>query len=200
MAIKRKGQSKDAPGLPSTLVTLVTEAATFKATSDFFSVLYEGKDKDDESKAGSAKGRLQAYLDREDCPVTVSVGEGGGIKVPGIGGLSFSQPERMDNGAAVQAIIAALKDGSMQPDALAEVISTVNKDGLIKAIPTTEALIVPSDKVVVTLRIANEFRAEVVERMEAQVAAARPAAEVTLVQPPTATAPRAARTDAQVEA
>jgi hypothetical protein len=195
MAIIRKNQKAAGQGLPSPLVQIVTEAATFKATSDFFAVLYQGVDKDEKSKTESAKGRLEAYLDRTDCPVTVSVGAGGGVKVPGVGGLSFSQPERVDNGAAIQAIIAALKDGSLQPDALTEVISTVNKDGLFKALPATESLLVPSEKIVVTLRIANEFRAEVCERLAAQVAqVTTTAAEVTLVQP------QARHADAQPEA
>jgi hypothetical protein len=186
MAIIRKDQKAEGQGLPSPLVALVREAATFKATADFFSVLYEGKDKDKASKEASAKGRLQAYLERQDCPVTVSVGAGGGIKVPDVGGLSFSQPERLDNQAAVAKIIAALKDGSLQPDALAEVISTVNKDGFLKALPGNDEMVAADpDKLVVTLRIANDFRAQVCEALETQVAAAKaaPAAEVTVVQP-----------------
>jgi hypothetical protein len=207
MAIIRKDQKASGQGLPAPLVALVTEAATYKTAADFFSVLYEGKEKDDASKAASAKGRLQAYLDRPDCAVTVSVGAGGGIKLPDLGSLSFSQPERVDNGAAVQAIIAALKDGSLQPDALAEVVSTVNKDGLLKALPACASLVNTSEKVVVTLRVANDFRAEAYARLEAQVAAAKaaPAAEVAVVQPPTAEAPKVRRTKraaaaAQVEA
>jgi hypothetical protein len=180
MAIIRKSQKADGQGLPSTLVDLVREAATYKATADYFLVKYEGT-RDD--KEGCAKQRLESYLDSPDCPVTVSVGAGGGIKVPGIGGLSFSQPERVDHGAAVQAVIAALKDGSLQPDALAEVISTVSKDGLLKALPGASACVATQEKITVTLRIAGEFREEVETTVCARIQTAKPAAEVPVAQP-----------------
>jgi hypothetical protein len=189
MAITRKGQTAS-KGLPTKYSNLVREAATYKATADFFTALYDGGERcSDEEKAASAKGRLQAYLDAPECPIQVSVGNGGGknAKVDGVAGLSFSQPERVDNAAAVAALVAALKDGSLQPDALTEVISTVNKDALLKALPNAEGLVTVSEKITVTMRIAGEFRAEVCGRLAAQVKqATAPAAEVTLVQPRTA--------------
>lgn len=186
MAIVRKGQ-KASTGLPVAYCDLVREAATYKATADFFIGLYDGGERcSDLEKAESAKGRLQAYLDDPECPITVNVGAGGGknAKVDGVAGLSFSQPERVDNTAAVAAIVAALKDGSLQPDALTEVISTVDKDALLKALPKAEGLVKTSEKLVVTMRLAGEFRTEVCERLHAQVEKAKAAsAEVTLVQP-----------------
>jgi hypothetical protein len=176
MAIKRKGQEAEGQGLPSTLVNLTERAATYYTTHKFFEERYNG-----------TKAEIEAFLDAPDCPVTVSVGPGGGVKVPGVASLSFSQPERVNNEAAVAAIVAALKDGSLQPDALVEIVSTVNKEGLLKALPEqAKTLVATSEKVVVTLRAKNEFKADVVARLEATVSATEkpaPAAEVTLVQP-----------------
>ena len=169
MAILKKGEKK-VQGLPSTLVALTEKAATYTATADFYSDLYK-----------DAKSQIDAYLSADDCPVTVQVGKGGGVKVDGVGGLSFSQPERVDNKAAIDAIVTALKAGTLSPDALTEVISTVSKEGLLKALPDqAESLVVTSEKVVVTLRTAPEFKNDVRERLEKTLA---PAVEVPVVQP-----------------
>lgn len=147
MAILKKNDPKKPVGLPSTLVRLTEAAATYTTTAKFFEAKYEDTKRD-----------IENYLAADDCPVTVQVGKGGGLKVDGVGGLSFSQPERLDNALAVAAIVAALKDGSLSPDALTEVVSTVNKEALLKAIPGSESLVKTSEKVTITLRTAQEFK------------------------------------------
>jgi hypothetical protein len=174
MAIKRKGE-KAKQGLPTKLVELTERAATYTTTAAFFKDRYD-----------ATKEEIEAYLEDPNCPVTVSVGTGGGVKVDGIGGYSFSQPTRMDNREAVAVIVAALKDGSLQPDALTEIISTVSVPGMEKSLPkeTIEGTYKKSDKVVITLRTASEFKADVIARLEKTVSATeKPVAEVTVVQP-----------------
>lgn len=174
MAIKRKGQEKDAVQLPARLVELTERAATYATTQSFFEEQYK-----------ATKADIEAYLDRPDCTVPVSVGAGGGVKVPGVASISFSQPERVDNVAAVAAIVAALKDGSLQPDALIEVVSTVSREGLEKALPEqAKSLVNTSEKIIVTIRTANDFKADVRARLEETVKVVeKPAAQVTVVQP-----------------
>lgn len=186
MAIKRKGE-KAQKGLPSKLVALTERAATYTTTAAFF------KDRYDQTKE-----EIEAYFEDPNCPVEVSVGAGGGVKVDGIGGYSFSQPTRMDNAAAVALIVAALKDGSLKPDALTELISTVSVPGMEKCLPaeTIAPAYKKSDRVVITLRTASDFKADVVARLEKTVSAVeKPMAEVTVVQPGTAAADPAVDAD-----
>lgn len=159
MAIIKKDQKAEGQGLPVEFVQRVERAATFQVTSKCFEEAFK-----------TEKAEIEAYLSGDACPVTVTVGEGGGVKVPGVGSLSFSQPERVDNAGAVAAVIAALKAGTIRPDDLSEIISTVKKDGLIKALPEqAKDLVKTSDDVCITLKPAAEFKGDISARITKDV-------------------------------
>lgn len=198
MPIIRKDKQVEGAGLPVAFVALTEQAATYKVTSDFFKDRYE-----------TVREAIKAYLERADCPVTVSVGEGGGVSVPGVAGYSFSQPEKLDQPAAVAAVIAALKAGTLRADDLVEIISTVKKDSLPKALGAEAAkkLIrtdTDPDAVVITMRVNKEYTGSVSENLNATVsqieeiglAVTRLASPAPAVEAPVAKKPRAKRTHA----
>lgn len=122
MAIVKRGSTASAPGYPAAFVGLVEAAATAYVTHKWF-----------EEKYNAVKGSIQAYLESPTCPVTVRVGQrGGNPRIDGVGLVVVSQPERIDNQAAIAEVVALLKSGTIRPDDLVGIISTVNKANLGK--------------------------------------------------------------------
>lgn len=154
MAIKKKQDKPAVIGFPSTFVRLVTKAATYQVKSKAY-----------EDKFKSAKADVEAYLEDENCPVEVAVGEKG-PKIPDVASLSFSQRTSMDKAKALEEIVAALKAGTMQPDDLSEVISTLSVEGFRKVFPNSEAIGI-SDKVTITVRAAATFKEDIQNQVEA---------------------------------
>lgn len=150
MAIRRKDEKK-VKAVPAALSALVETASTYSVAAAFFKDRYE-----------AARQKVCDYLDAKDCPVEAGVGAGNGVKIDGIASLSFTQPSRVDNAEAVDAIVAALKSGALKPDALVEVISTVSREGLEKCLPdVAKGLVKTSEGIVTTIRVANEYKTEI---------------------------------------
>lgn len=172
MPIVRKNEKP--AGLPSKFVKLAERAATFAAASEFF-----------DTQKKDHKKLIEDYLEEANCPITVTVGKDGGVKVPGVAGFSFSQPSRLDNDATKAAIIEGVKAGRITVDALAELISTCNAEACEKVFDAeTFATLKPaSDKVIVTMRVAGEYKADVFAQMLGVVAEVYPSEEETVTAP-----------------
>ena len=198
MAIVKKGKKGvEKPGYPSRFVSLVEKAATLQTTAAFF-----------DAEFGVAKSDISDYLNEEDCPVQVRVGEkGGNPKVDGIATVIVSQPERLDNKAAAQLVATLVGEGKINAADLAELISQVNKDALSKVVdPATLASLVKKDEtgevaLQISIRADNAFKASVTEKLTKNV---RPVVngtvDIPVVQPSAAPTKAEADTQPTVEA
>jgi hypothetical protein len=169
MAINKKSSKKvEKPGYPSEFVKLATDAATYSVTSKFF-----------EEKFNDTKKGIVDYLNTENCPVVINVGEkGSNPKIDGVGTIIVSQPERLDNKEAVLKVVELLKDGKLNPDDLLELVSTVNKEALSKVVDreTLDSLVKKDDAgevaLMISVRVAAEFKMDLTAALEENVAAA----------------------------
>lgn len=166
MAINKKGSKVSKPGYPEEFVSLVTGAAKAYSVSKWF-----------EDKYKNFKLNIEAYLSREDCPITINIGQkGASPRVEGVGTLIVTQPERLDNRAAVAEVVRLLKAGSIRPDDLLGIVSSVNKEmlsvvigaeGISKLIKRNSAGELPVE---FSVRVAADFSDQIVAGLENQVA------------------------------
>jgi len=162
MALVKKGKKVEKPGYPSAFVALVEKAATLQTTQKYFEELF-----------GSTKAEIADYVNAENSPVTVNVGEkGSNPKVDGVATVIFSQPERLDNQAAATVVAQLLADGKINASDLGEIISQVNKEALAKVVDSdTLASLIKRDEtgevaLQVSVRTAAEYKADVTKRLE----------------------------------
>ena len=173
MAIIKKDQVQEGQNLPISFVELSEKLAGFKVKADYFKNCYE-----------QARGEAQEYLESKSCPLVVKVGPGGGVKVPGVVGYSFSQPERLEQEEALKVVIAGLKSGKIRPDDLGEIISTFDKDAVVKVFGAEgKACVHSSEKVIVTPRVNGEFRAAGVAELEKSSQPEPEVVQIPVVQP-----------------
>lgn len=165
MAINKKGSKVSKPGYPSEFVALVTKAAEMQSGKDYFERQYD-----------DARTAVATYLDAEDCPVIVNVGEkGGSPKVDGVATVIVSQPERVDNAQAKEVLVNYLIDGKINPADLVEIITTVNVSALRQVLePSVFATLVKKDDegnipVQIAVRTAAEFKISATDALKAKL-------------------------------
>lgn len=149
MAIARKNAPKIVASVPVEFGFLMTRVARMQVLKDMMTNAYNG-----------AKSKLEAYLEADNCPIQAAVGEKG-PKVPDVGSVSFTQPEKTDHKQAAQYIVEAIKAGRIAPDNLLALVSTFNKDALKTVLTPSEqesVFSVNDEKVTLTIRVAKEFK------------------------------------------